>query len=58
MPDKWWPFSADDSEVERSLKKVLKLLEAYGIPWLEENTRVEAMKLSHSSILMRSEKNR
>jgi len=56
--DQWWPFSADDSEVLQSLKKVLNLLEAYGIPWLEKNTHLEAMKVSHSSILMRSEKNR
>jgi len=58
MPDKWWPFSDDETLIMQSLKNVLSLLETYGLPWFEANTNIEAMKTSYSTILMRSEKNR
>lgn len=40
--DKWWRFSGDQSETQRSLSLVVSLMEEYAYEWLEKATPPEA----------------
>jgi hypothetical protein len=45
--DKWWPFTADTSQVAKQLTSVSKLLFTRGLDWLNRNSDVTRLKAAH-----------
>jgi Domain of unknown function (DUF4304) len=45
--DKWWDFSANKQQVDRSLQSIHQLLMGPGLAWLDHNSNPDALKAAY-----------
>lgn len=51
--DYWWPFTSDEAQVAKELGFVRGLLLDRGLDWLDRNSDVPRLKVTHDKMLLR-----